>query len=212
MIETLQNLDTQLFLALNSVRWEAIDSFVRGFSGQWIWVPMYVVIAWMILRRYGWLQGLIFIAITGLAVGCSDFVCATLIRPYAERLRPANLENPLSDLVYIVDGYRGGRYGFPSCHAANTFALAVISSLLIKERAYTIFIFLWAVLQCWSRIYLGVHYPGDLLAGAIAGTIFSISAYYLIKKTSPPRPVNHASILPLAVTFIILIIILKATT
>lgn len=159
MIETLQNIDTQLFLALNSIRWEAIDELVLCFSGRWIWVPMYAVIASMLIRRYGWRAGAWLIVATAIAVGCSDFVCASVIRPLVQRLRPANLDNPLSAMVNIVDGYRGGKYGFPSCHAANTFALALITSLFIKHRAYTIFIFSWAVLQCYSRIYLGVHYP-----------------------------------------------------
>lgn len=183
MITTLQDFDTHLFLALNSLRCESIDGFVLGFSGQWIWLPMYLMIAWMMVRIYGWRNALVLIAAVGVAVGCSDFFCASVIRPAVERLRPANPDNPISELVQIVGGYRGGRYGFPSCHAANTIALAVISSLLMHKRGYTFFIYTWAVLQCYSRIYLGVHYPGDLLVGAAVGVVFSLVVYYVLKAT-----------------------------
>lgn len=181
MIETLQNIDTQVFLALNSLRFASLDKFILSFSGQWIWVPMYIAIAWMMVVRYGWRKGIILIAVVGAAVGCSDFFCASVIRPAVERLRPANPDNPVSEFVYIVNGYRGGRYGFPSCHAANTFCLALISSLLMRRRAYTLFIFAWAVLQCYSRIYLGVHYPGDLLVGAAVGTAFAMLVYFILR-------------------------------
>lgn len=214
MIETLQQLDTQAFLALNSLRWDVLDGFVAGFSGRWIWAAMYMVIAWMMLRRYGWRNGLIFIAVTAMAVGCADYVCASVVRPLVQRLRPANPDNPISAMVHIVDGYRGGSYGFPSCHAANTFCLAVITSLLIRRRAYTAFIFTWAVFQCWSRIYLGVHYPGDLLVGALVGSAIALAAYYLsvsalsatlskfsprhLTPSSPQDPAPHSLPQPVA--------------
>jgi len=208
MIEALQNIDTQVFLALNSLRCEALDDFARGFSGQWIWVPMYAMMAWMMLRRYGWRAGVWLVVATAIAVGCSDFVCASVIRPFVQRLRPANPDNPLSEMVNIVGGYRGGRYGFPSCHAANTMALAVATSLLMKERLYTVFVFAWTILQCYSRIYLGVHYPGDLLAGALVGTFFGVSSYLILKNTLNPTPARHAPVWPLAAIATILIIIL----
>ncbi len=208
MIDVLQNIDTQVFLALNSLRCEALDGFVRGFSGQWIWVPMYAVIAWMMLWRYGWRAGLWLVVATAIAVGCSDFVCASVIRPFVQRLRPANPDNPLSEMVNIVGDYRGGRYGFPSCHAANTFALAVATSLLMKERLYTVFIFAWAILQCYSRIYLGVHYPGDLLAGALVGSVSGFLTFWVLKRTLNAVPVRHASVRPLAVVATVLIAVL----
>lgn len=216
MLETLQNIDTELFLALNSLRCELIDHFVLAFSGRWIWVLMYAVIAWMLMRRYGWRRGLIFVLLTGLAVGCADFICASVIRPYVQRLRPANLENAISGMVSIVDGYRGGRYGFPSCHAANTICLATLSALLMRKRSYTIFIFVWAVLQCYSRIYLGVHYPGDLLVGAAAGALVAFVAYQatagIYARIHPDEPLivpeREVSIYPLLVVALAILILL----
>lgn len=118
-------------------------------------------------------------------------VCATLIRPEVCRLRPSNPENPLSEMVHIVGGYRGGSYGFPSCHAANSFALASFLILLFANRKLSLFIFAWAVLNSYSRVYLGVHYPGDLLVGAIIGTAaglaMAFAAGYVADRVDRPH-------------------------
>lgn len=112
----------------------------------------------------------------------ADQVGATVIRPVVCRLRPANLENPISEFVQIVNGYRGGRYGFPSCHAANTFGLAFFLFYLFRNRALNWFIMLWAVVTCYSRSYLGVHYPGDLLVGAFVGFVGASLCYWLFSR------------------------------
>lgn len=203
MIEFLQNLDTDTFLALHNVRAQFLDPYVRAFSGKGIWVALYLAIAYAVIRQCGWKRGLLMLAAIGVAVGCSDAICAHVIRPAVERLRPSNPDNPISAMVHLVNGYKGGgKYGFPSCHATNTFALAVASSLTLRRRWYGAFIFAWAVLQCWSRIYLGVHYPGDILVGAIVGTIMGVAAIYAVrvgfKYTPAPCPTRTA-IVPIAV-------------
>lgn len=104
---------------------------------------------------------------------------------------PSNPENPLSEMVHIVGGYRGGSYGFPSCHAANSFALASFLTLLFANRKLSLFIFAWAVLNSYSRVYLGVHYPGDLLVGAIIGTAaglaMAFAAGYVADRVDRPH-------------------------
>ena len=85
-------------------------------------------------------------------------------------------------MIHIVNGYRGGRYGFPSCHAANTFGLAFFLVYLFRQRMLSVFILLWALVTCYSRAYLGVHYPGDLLAGALLGFIGASLFYGLFRK------------------------------
>lgn len=184
MTEFLVDIDTKVFLALNGLHADCLDQFMYVFSGRFVWIPLYLFIAWMLVRRLGWKGGLIAICAIGLAAACSDLTCARIIRPAVERLRPANPDNPLSAMVHIVNGYRGGAYGFPSCHATNTFALALCSSLFMRRRLYTILIFTWAAAQCYTRIYLGVHYPGDILVGAAIGSFYAVCFYMLGRYVS----------------------------
>lgn len=163
MIDWLNTIDTQAFLALNGLHAPYFDAFMKLFTGKWIWVPMYAAVLFAVVRNYRWRQTLAVLVCVALAITIADQVCATLIRPEVCRLRPSNPENPLSEMVHIVGGYRGGSYGFPSCHAANSFALASFLTLLFANRKLSLFIFAWAVLNSYSRVYLGVHYPGDLL-------------------------------------------------
>lgn len=114
-LSVLSDADTDLLLAINGWRAEWADYFMYAFSGKLVWIPMYAAILYVIFRNLGWKMALGCIVTVALTITFADQVCATLIRPVACRLRPANLENPISDLVQIVNGYRGGRYGFPSC-------------------------------------------------------------------------------------------------
>lgn len=171
MIDFLNNIDTQIFLFFNNtVRLSALDNFMMLFSGKFIWVPMYASLLYILIKSFTPRQVLIYVAAIALTITLADQTCATLIRPAVERLRPSNLDNPLSALTIVVNDYRGGSYGFPSCHAANSFALAVFSSLLLRRRRFTMFIFAWAAFNAYTRIHLGVHYPGDLLVGGIIGS------------------------------------------
>lgn len=168
MIDWLNTIDTQVFLALNGLHAPYFDVFIKLFTGKWIWVPMYAAVLFAVVRNYRWRQTLAVLVCVALAITIADQVCATLIRPEVCRLRPSNPENPLSEMVHIVGGYRGGSYGFPSCHAANSFALASFLTLLFANRKLSLFIFAWAVLNSYSRVYLGVHYPGICLSAQLS--------------------------------------------
>lgn len=185
MFETLDKIDEGLFITLHHIfRGDFMDSSMWWISHRWVWVPMYIALAYWIFRKYGWKQWLVLTVSLLIAVACSDILCAKVIRPLVERLRPTNLDNPISSLVYIVNDHRGGSYGFPSCHAANTFALASFVAMMCRSRGVVFWMFTWALLNCFSRIYLGVHYPGDLLAGAFIGSFFGIVCWYLAKRLS----------------------------
>lgn len=175
----LSDIEARLLLIVNGAHSPFFDSVMWCISGRWIWVPFYAVLAYLLFRRMSWKRASICLVTIGLIILAADQTCATLIRPEIGRLRPANLNNPLSSFVHVVNGYRGGRYGFPSCHAANTFALAVFMSLVIRHKWFTVMMFSWAFIVSYSRMYLGVHYFGDLFCGATIGSLFAVLFYYL---------------------------------
>ena len=182
MLELLNDTDTSLLLFLNGMHAPFWDYFMEAYSGKLIWIPMYISIAYLLFKNLDWKEALLFVIAIGIAVGLSDMTCAKAIRPFVERLRPSNPGNGISALVHIVNGYRGGMYGFPSCHAANSFALAVFAALIFRRRILSVTIILWAVTNSYSRIYLGVHYPGDLLSGAIIGSLLAALLYAAAKQ------------------------------
>ncbi len=179
MSDFLIDIDTSVFLWLNSFHHRFWDVFMLIASGRLTWIGLYAALIVAIWRAYNW-RTLVVIALAAtLTVLLADQITATVLRPYVERLRPAHPENPISALVHVVDGYRGGRYGFPSCHAANTFAGCTLLSLVFRRLRFTVAMIVWAVLNCYSRIYLGVHYPGDILAGTAIGCLCGAGMYAL---------------------------------
>ena len=179
LLNEVVDIDTDIFLSLNRMHSPFFDYFMSTYSGKWIWIPMYAAIWYVMLRNFHWKVTLFCMVGLALVITIADQTGATLIRPYVERLRPSNLENPISDMVHIVNGRRGGRYGFPSCHAANTFGLAFFVWFLFRKRWLTVFMMGLAV-----RIYLGVHYPGDLIVGTLIGLLAAYIVYRLFLKVS----------------------------
>ena len=123
----------------------------------------------------------------GITFFLTDFCCSQIVRPLFMRLRPVCIDNPVHSLVHAVEGYREGKaYGFPSCHASNTFGLATLVWLFFRNKWNTLAMFSWATIMCYSRVYLGVHYPGDILGGLFVGWISFIIVknlyVYLIKR------------------------------
>lgn len=184
MLDFLNDIDTQILLFFNDLHLPFFDHFMMAFTGRFIWAPMYATILYILFKRFGYKVAICYTIAIPLVIMCADQLCATVIRPWAERLRPANLNNPINSLVHIVDNYRGGKYGFPSCHAANSFALATFLSLLFAKRRFTIFIIVWAFLNSYSRLYLGVHYPGDLIIGALVGIAIGLIGYHIANAIS----------------------------
>lgn len=150
-------------------------------SNRFVWIFMYAALLYVIAIKHKLSRKLIVVlALFGVAVGLSDFVCGSIIRNLVARPRPSRADSGIASLVHVVNNYHGGHYGFPSCHAANSFALATVTTLYFRKRTLSITMFVWAILLCYSRMYLGVHYPGDILAGAVAGTAIAFGAYYAV--------------------------------
>lgn len=185
MIETLNGLDADLLLWFNGCHTAFADSFFWMISAKLTWVPFYLVLAYALFRRYGPKNAFIWLIAAGLTILIADQLCASVLRPVFERMRPSNPDNPLSAAVTVVNGYRGGRYGFPSCHAANTWALTALLIPVLRNRRATVSLILWAVLNCWSRMYLGVHYPGDILAGTVVGVASGLLVLSATRRYCP---------------------------
>lgn len=183
-ISLLSEADRMILLAVNSLHTPALDSLMWEISRKWTWVPLYILLSAFVFRKYNTAGGIVCLLIIAAMITATDQTCAGIIRPVVCRLRPSSPDNPLSSLLHLVNDYRGGRFGFPSCHAANTFALALFLSLLFKNRLFTIAIISWSLLVSYSRIYLGVHYPSDILGGLLIGALFAILSHSIMIYSS----------------------------
>jgi len=177
----LESLDHQLFLILNSLNSPFWDNIMYAISGKIIWIPLYTVIMIFLAIKYKkkFLVILLFII---LGVTLADQSSVHLFKNLFHRLRPCH-EPSLEGLVHLVKGECGGLYSFVSSHAANSFNIALLSLMLIKKKWYTISIILWASIIGYSRIYLGVHYPGDVIFGSLLGAMIGWSVYKLYELT-----------------------------
>ncbi len=181
MLDFIIKPDTDLFLFLNGCHSPFWDEVMWFLSRKDVWIPLYVVIAGWIIHKFRWHSVPVIIAAIML-ITLSDQLSVRLFKETIHRLRPCH--NPeIQASIHLVREYCGGKYGFISNHAANSFALAAFTSLVLRNRIYTISIIFWAAAVSYSRIYLGVHYPGDVIAGALFGYLLAISIHYLLIKT-----------------------------
>lgn len=172
------DIDEGMLLIVNGSHTPFLDKAMWLISDKWFWVPLYVLLIVILLRKAGIKKGILSLLLIAALITATDQTCASLIRPLVCRMRPTNPDNPVSALIVPVNGYHGGLYGFPSCHAANTFALAVFLSLIFRNRYATLSLLSWSLLVSYSRVYLGVHYPADILGGYAVGSAFAM-IYYL---------------------------------
>lgn len=173
-MEALGTLDERFFLFLNGLHTDWMDKVMIAVTQMWVWLPLYLLMVYWTVKQYGKHCWWIFIAL-GIVVLCSDQLSAHVCKPLFQRLRPCyNVD--LQDLIYLPKGMAGGKYGFVSSHAANTFAIAAfMTAALRKNRAWVgIVLYLWAFISSYSRIYLGFHYPGDIFCGAVLGILVGL--------------------------------------
>jgi len=183
LADTLKLWDTDLFLIINGIHAPFFDSFMFAISEKLVWIPLYISVLYVLIRY--WKKEAIWLVLAFiLCIVISDQVSSGILKDLVKRLRPSHAEN-LKGLVHLVNGYTGGKYGFASSHASNAVGFALLSSLVFKRNIYTYSMIAWAIITAYSRIYLGVHYPLDVLCGALIGALAALGCYWIICKFRP---------------------------
>ena len=176
-METIIQFDQPLLLMLNGSDSLFVDQLAVILTNARTWIPLYIALFYMVLRCNNSVsQVLLVLGAAGLCVVLAGTIDDTIVKPLVARWRPTH-DPQIGILVDVVNDYRGGNYGFFSAHAANTFSLAVFFSLLTRNRILSYFLIGWSLVNCWTRIYLGMHYPSDIAAGLLWGMISGALVY-----------------------------------
>lgn len=184
MLEKVLDYEENAFLLLNGYHAPFGDQFMWLFSGKVFWMPLAVFFVIMLFykNKKHWKETLIVLAAIALVITLCDQFASGICKPVFARLRPTH-HPEFMDKVQVVFNYRGGRFGFISSHAANAFGFATLTSLIFKYHFYSVMLYLWAIVNSYSRIYLGVHFISDIVAGTIAGLLFGWIVYKLFAFT-----------------------------
>lgn len=178
-MERLSSIDSDLFLFLNGLHTDWLDGVMSLLTEMWVWLPFYLLLIYWIVKQYGKRSWWVILAVC-VVVLCSDQLSSHVCKPYFQRLRPCFNED-FEGLIHLPKGYAGGQYGFVSSHAANTFAITTfLTAALQNFRPWpAITLFLWAAISSYTRIYIGYHYPGDIVCGAILGVLVGLVIWRL---------------------------------
>ena len=188
MLEQLLHIDTEILLAINGWHAPWADTLMWIISAKETWIPLYLLLVGLLVWRYRkpamtsvkWLQKVpacvVMIVMIVMAVGAADFIASGILKDLVARPRPSRVPE-LEGVLHIVNGYRSGQYGFVSSHAANTMACGLLFALIWRKKIATIGLMLWVAMNCYSRMYLGVHYPLDIIGGLVVGALVAVAAY-----------------------------------
>jgi len=185
MLEKILDYERELFFMLNGSDSIFLDHFMWLFSGKTVWLPLALFILVVLTYKVNWRESILVLLAIVLVVTLCDQFASHLFKPIFMRFRPTHHPEFMNE-VQTVFGYRGGKYGFISSHAANAFGFAMFMTLLFRYRPlFTSIIFLWAIVTAYTRIYLGVHFISDIIPGVFFGLLFGYLVYVLYAKIRP---------------------------
>lgn len=176
-ILTIADVDRELLFLLNGSDSLFYDQFVCVLTSGLTWIPLYLALLAIVVRNNETMtQILLIVGCALLCVALADGMADFVAKPYFQRWRPSN-DPMIKYAVHVVGNVRGSDYGFFSAHAANTFSLAVFFCLLVRNKLLSTVLFGWSLLNCYTRVYLGLHYPSDILCGLLWGGVSGLIAY-----------------------------------
>ena len=176
--------DKHLLLALNGSDSLFLDGLVKTLTTATTWIPLYASLLYLVIKNNDSLQKVLLIVACALScVFLAGSLDDMFVKPMVGRWRPTH-DADIGILVDTVNGYRGGRFGFFSAHASNTFSLAIFFALLVRSRVLSVTLVVWSLINCWTRVYLGVHYPGDIVVGLLWGAIVATLVWYVHYRVS----------------------------
>ena len=187
---TLYAADKTLLMVFNGSHCPFVDRLAVTLTCGYMWIPLYIALLLLVINNHKTVvQISLVISMALLAIVLSEGMADLIVKPLVARLRPIH-DTLMQDCVQVVNNYRAEGYSFFSAHASNTMAVAVFFSLLVKDRLFACILIVWALVNCWTRLYLGVHYPSDIIVGVVWGSVSGLFAYTMYNKVKDTRSVR----------------------
>lgn len=187
---TLYAADKTLLMVFNGSHCPFVDRLAVTLTCGYMWIPLYIALLLLVINNHKTVvQISLVISMALLAIVLSEGMADLIVKPLVARLRPIH-DTLMQDSVQVVNNYRAEGYSFFSAHASNTMAVAVFFSLLVKDRLFACTLITWALVNCWTRLYLGVHYPSDIIVGVVWGSVSGLFAYTMYNKVKDTRSVR----------------------